>query len=87
MKSLDASLISANMFLNAAHPSSLVLPAGTIMVLRFLLTDASDTYTNNFLRKTVIQNSELWSKKSGYIIIKNKKRHVEFDSCKEKIKE
>lgn len=44
MKSLEASLISAKMFLNAAHPSSLELPAGTIIVLRFLLTEASDTF-------------------------------------------
>jgi len=43
-KSLEASLISAKMFLNAAHPSSLELPAGTIIVLRFLLTEASDTF-------------------------------------------
>ena len=45
MKSLEASsLISSKMFLNAAHPSSPELPAGTIIVLRFLLTDASETY-------------------------------------------
>lgn len=48
-KSRDASLISAKIFLNAAHPSSRELPAGTIIVLRFLLTDASETCNVNLL--------------------------------------
>lgn len=56
MKSLDASLISAKMFLNAAHPSSLELPAGMIMVLRFLLTEASDTCTNMFIRAANLED-------------------------------
>ncbi len=53
IKSLDASLISAKMFLNAAHPSSRVLPAGTMIVLRFLLTDASDTCPKKSIRATI----------------------------------
>lgn len=52
IKSLDASWISAKMFLNAAHPSSRVLPAGTMIVLRFLLTEASDTCRNHKLWDT-----------------------------------
>ena len=44
MKILNASLISAKMLRKAAHPSSLVLPAGMMIVLRFLLMEASDTW-------------------------------------------
>ena len=58
MKSLDASLISAKMFLNAAHPSSRVLPAGTIMVLLFLLTEASDTCRLHSIRPKKLQEPD-----------------------------
>jgi hypothetical protein len=44
-------MISARMFLNAAHPSSRELPAGIIIVLRFLLTEASDTCTSMSIRE------------------------------------
>lgn len=63
IKSRDASLISANMFLNAAHPSSRELPAGTMMVLRFLLTDASETCRNKFInaiKSWEQRQSNLW---------------------------
>lgn len=54
-KSLDVSFISSKMFLNAVHPSSLLLPAGTIIVLRFLLTEASDTCNETQLGITNLQ--------------------------------
>ncbi|KAJ0089262.1 hypothetical protein Patl1_31993 [Pistacia atlantica] len=57
MKSRDASLISARMFLNAVHPSSRELPAGTIIVLRFLLTDTSNTCRNKFNKAISFRNN------------------------------
>ena len=94
MKSPDASLISAKMFLNAAQPSSLELPAGTMIVLRFLLTEASDTCAKELKfdsYNSIIETSSITQSRnvkingrSKYIQIEKKmnKNVIEFDKWK-----